>query len=275
MNMPEWLKPGFFGAVVGAGALAISGFAWGGWMTSSAAEKVASEQARHAVVAALVPICVEQSSQDPRVRGNARPAEGHQQLSAKRCAHEDRLGHDAGLERSRSGRRACVRDGAGGPFLTASPDRSRQAELRWHAAAPAAVAALGSNNICGSSLPASALERPKCRLDGGRSRRFETLRCARRTLPSVAATLKGAHGEPANDRTRRHPLESIPFRGQAQSPHRTARHRLAQVSPGQCGLEKDRSEALDGVRVIAADDRDVSRWVRTNPVSTGFADSRE
>lgn len=67
MNMPEWLKPGFFGAVVGAGALAISGFAWGGWMTSSAAEKVASVQARHAVVAALVPICVEQSNQDPRV----------------------------------------------------------------------------------------------------------------------------------------------------------------------------------------------------------------
>ena len=67
MNMPEWLKPGFFGAVVGAGALAISGFAWGGWMTGGTAENMASERARLAVVTALVPICVEQSAQDPRV----------------------------------------------------------------------------------------------------------------------------------------------------------------------------------------------------------------
>ena len=67
MKLPEWLKPGFFGAVVGAVALAISGFAWGGWMTGGTAEKMASVQARQAVVAALVPICVEQSNQDPRV----------------------------------------------------------------------------------------------------------------------------------------------------------------------------------------------------------------
>ena len=67
MNTPTWLKPGLFGAVVGAGALAIVGFAWGGWMTGSTAEKMVSEQARYEVLAALVPICVEQSSQDPGV----------------------------------------------------------------------------------------------------------------------------------------------------------------------------------------------------------------
>jgi hypothetical protein len=66
MNIPEWLKPGVLGAIVGAVALAIVGFSWGGWLTGSTAEKMASDQARRAVVAALVPICVEQSSQDPQ-----------------------------------------------------------------------------------------------------------------------------------------------------------------------------------------------------------------
>jgi hypothetical protein len=68
MNSPEWLKPGLYGAVVGAGALAIVGFSWGGWMTAGAAEKMAAEQARAEVVAALVPICIEQSNQDPQVQ---------------------------------------------------------------------------------------------------------------------------------------------------------------------------------------------------------------
>ena len=67
MNTPEWLKPGLFGVVIGAAALPIAGFSWGGWVTGGTAEKMASERARLEVVAALVPICVEQSSQDPLV----------------------------------------------------------------------------------------------------------------------------------------------------------------------------------------------------------------
>ena len=67
MNTPEWLKPGLQGAAVGAVALAIVGFSWGGWVTGGTAEKMASDQARIEVVAALVPICLEQSSQDPQV----------------------------------------------------------------------------------------------------------------------------------------------------------------------------------------------------------------
>lgn len=67
MNTPDWLKPGFFGAVVGAIALAIVGFSWGGWMTGSAADKMASDQAKLQVLAALVPICLEQSKQDPQL----------------------------------------------------------------------------------------------------------------------------------------------------------------------------------------------------------------
>ncbi|NQW08988.1 MAG: hypothetical protein HQ481_03775 [Alphaproteobacteria bacterium] len=67
MKTPEWLKPGIYGAVVGAVALAIVGFSWGGWATNGKARQMASDQARMEVVAALLPICLELSKQDPDV----------------------------------------------------------------------------------------------------------------------------------------------------------------------------------------------------------------
>ena len=67
MNTPEWLKPGLQGAALGAIALAVVGFSWGGWVTGGTAKQMASDQARLEVVAALVPICLEKSSQDPQV----------------------------------------------------------------------------------------------------------------------------------------------------------------------------------------------------------------
>jgi hypothetical protein len=67
MNIPEWFKPGLKGAAVGAAALAIVGFTWGGWVTGGTAKEMASDQAKLEVVAALVPICIQQSSQDPQV----------------------------------------------------------------------------------------------------------------------------------------------------------------------------------------------------------------
>lgn len=67
MNTPEWLKPGLYGAGAGAVALGIVGFSWGGWVTGGTAEQMAADQARVEVVAALVPICIEQSKQDPQV----------------------------------------------------------------------------------------------------------------------------------------------------------------------------------------------------------------
>ena len=48
-------------------ALTVVGFAWGGWVTGSTAENMASEHAQREVLAALVPICVEQSNRDPMV----------------------------------------------------------------------------------------------------------------------------------------------------------------------------------------------------------------
>ncbi|MGF1610902.1 MAG: hypothetical protein ACFCUQ_15980 [Kiloniellales bacterium] len=76
MNTPEWLKPALYGAVVGAIALAIVGFSWGGWVTGGTAKQMASAQARLEVVSALVPICIEQSSQDPQLAQKLAQLEG-------------------------------------------------------------------------------------------------------------------------------------------------------------------------------------------------------
>jgi hypothetical protein len=65
MKISKSLKPAVLGAAAGAIALAIVGFSWGGWMTAGTANQMAAEQARADVVAALVPICVEQSKADP------------------------------------------------------------------------------------------------------------------------------------------------------------------------------------------------------------------
>ncbi len=67
MNIPEGLKPGLMGAAVGAVALAVVGFTWGGWVTGGTAKEMAADQAKLEVIAALVPICIQQSSQDPQV----------------------------------------------------------------------------------------------------------------------------------------------------------------------------------------------------------------
>lgn len=67
MSTMEWLKPRLVGAAAGAAALAIVGFTWGGWVTEGTAKEMASDEAKSRVVAALVPICIEQSKQDPKV----------------------------------------------------------------------------------------------------------------------------------------------------------------------------------------------------------------
>ncbi len=60
----EKIKPALWGAVGGGIVLAIIGFAWGGWVTGSAAQKLAEELAEDAVIGRLAPICVEQYNQD-------------------------------------------------------------------------------------------------------------------------------------------------------------------------------------------------------------------
>src|ERR671924_1381370 len=59
MHVPQWLKPAFWGVVVGALGIMILGFSWWGWVLGSTAERMAKERADAAVTAMLVPICVE------------------------------------------------------------------------------------------------------------------------------------------------------------------------------------------------------------------------
>ena len=56
MTLPEWLKPGILGFGLGAIAITIVGFSWGGWVTGSKADKIASDMAQAEVVKAFVSI---------------------------------------------------------------------------------------------------------------------------------------------------------------------------------------------------------------------------
>jgi hypothetical protein len=53
------LKPGIWGAVIGAAAISVVGFSSLGWTLDSTAERMAKERAQTAVVSVLAPICVE------------------------------------------------------------------------------------------------------------------------------------------------------------------------------------------------------------------------
>jgi hypothetical protein len=57
------LKPGIWGAVIGAVAISVVGFSSFGWTLGSTAERMANERAQTAVVGVLAPICVEKFRQ--------------------------------------------------------------------------------------------------------------------------------------------------------------------------------------------------------------------
>jgi hypothetical protein len=57
------LKPGTWGAVIGAVAISVLGFSSFGWTLGSTAERMAQERGQTAVVAVLAPICVEKFQQ--------------------------------------------------------------------------------------------------------------------------------------------------------------------------------------------------------------------
>lgn len=73
MKIPVETKPFLWGIAGGALAMAVVGFTWGGWVTGSKAESVASERATDAVVTALAPICVDkfQHAADAAANGAA------------------------------------------------------------------------------------------------------------------------------------------------------------------------------------------------------------
>jgi hypothetical protein len=65
MTIPEWVKPAVWGAIGGAIAAMIIGFAWGGWVTGGTAGKMEAASAEAAVVLAFTPLCVAKAQQQP------------------------------------------------------------------------------------------------------------------------------------------------------------------------------------------------------------------
>lgn len=65
MQIPTWVRPGFWGALIGAIAVGTVGFTQLGWKTASTAERLAQERSDTAIVTALVPFCVTKAQQDP------------------------------------------------------------------------------------------------------------------------------------------------------------------------------------------------------------------
>ena len=63
MKTHPGVKPAVWGAMIGAVGFTIVGFSSLGWTLGSTAEKMATQRAAAAVVAALAPICVEKFQQ--------------------------------------------------------------------------------------------------------------------------------------------------------------------------------------------------------------------
>lgn len=57
MKLPSQLTPMLQGAAIGAAAVALLGFTWGGWLTGASAETLAKDRSNKAVIASLAPIC--------------------------------------------------------------------------------------------------------------------------------------------------------------------------------------------------------------------------
>lgn len=64
MTFPEWTKPGIYGAFVGAVAVSVIGFNWGGWTTAGSAKEMARDLAADEVTLAMVPVCLDLSAAD-------------------------------------------------------------------------------------------------------------------------------------------------------------------------------------------------------------------
>ncbi len=85
MNIPEWLKPGIYGAAIGAVFVSVVGFTWGGWVTPGDALEMADNFAAEQVTLAMVPVCLGLSEADAErieILATLRKASGYLQLNA-------------------------------------------------------------------------------------------------------------------------------------------------------------------------------------------------
>ena len=65
VDIPEWIKPGFWGFAIGAVVVLVVGFKADVLVTNSSAVEMAASQSREAVVNALTPFCIKAAHTDP------------------------------------------------------------------------------------------------------------------------------------------------------------------------------------------------------------------
>ena len=65
MQVPLWIKPAVWGAVVGAVGIMIVGFSWMGWNLGHTTTRMVAEGSESAVIAALTPFCVANYMKQP------------------------------------------------------------------------------------------------------------------------------------------------------------------------------------------------------------------
>ena len=65
MRVPVWIKPMFWGGVLGATGIMIVGFSWLGWTLDHTSKRLVAEGSESAVIAALTPFCVSNYMKQP------------------------------------------------------------------------------------------------------------------------------------------------------------------------------------------------------------------
>ena len=65
MQVPAWIKPMFWGGVLGATGIMIVGFSWLGWTLDHTSKRLVAEGSESAVIAALTPFCVANYMKQP------------------------------------------------------------------------------------------------------------------------------------------------------------------------------------------------------------------
>jgi len=65
MSISASIKPAAWGAVGGAIAAMVIGFAWGGWVTAGSARQMETASAEAAILQAFTPLCVAKAEQQP------------------------------------------------------------------------------------------------------------------------------------------------------------------------------------------------------------------
>jgi hypothetical protein len=96
MQVPQWVKPGFWGGVIGVIGIMIVGFGWLGWTLGSTAESLAQERVNTALVAAFTPLCVEKFMTQPDAPVKLTEFQKIEFMAATRICGKGWVGHPTG-----------------------------------------------------------------------------------------------------------------------------------------------------------------------------------